>query len=756
MKAVHADIAELEQRAAKEEKQWRRRQTEKQIQTLRGKLPQVRESLFPRLAKSDKALATDWQAVQRFRATRDQRALEVGRIHRDYFGSSLFRLPSEANTAQALTQLAALGGDDAETIGTLRWTFTPTQVNIAGWRYSGWKHHFQLTLTGERTTRYFRETGTWELGGRAVGATIVALRYRGLGGVDETFGQSHDGAIDRNFTTTETIPGAAGGAPLISPIVPPGDDNRDRGFGIRHRVSPWIGRMVRGAGSAMFEFQHRPEGLFVSFPDRLADLRAVTEAFTGDTAISQTNEEYFGRTNKLKTTPMYYLALAAPKGETFAAHERNTRWQEVDQYTRRRVSDELGFVQAEPLPGVGLNLDTAWEPRLKTLTERMDQYADLGMRMILVHQPGWMNGRGLRESKIERFVQMAKAGGGDCSIYDYIPRPTVEAEWKALTRKLAEHEVAYLVWSSYFSVGPGPFIQELLGEHDLTEANFAGYENPDAMDRDENFFERGRIPHNPLDPTVLNAYVERIDQAAEKYGHHGIWADSWHKWGLLVTNDERRAPIYRAWMEQYAKWSRNGMAFVSEGQGCPIMSCSIELSEQKFEDEWWFLPHTTLWYRGKALPPGSGTAEADRHVFRLMANKCWTFAETGWGQDVLEIIPDFRRLAHEYNAALPLMRRSYILPRGKGVLWLGYKGDTKGVLFPFENTGLPPGVAAASILDDAKADSAQAYRTYGVEAKDLLKAFGLRRGTERDPRLDWTYRPMQYTWPDWAKNAKQD
>jgi len=720
-----------------------------ELKKLEQQLAPVQASVFPDLAASEARYAEALKQIETFHKLRDERALEVGKIHRDYFGSAMFRLPAEANTPEAVRRLGR-HDEGAFDAGVLRWVITPVEVNVAGWVYRGWKHHYQLQLADGLSTRFFRESGTWELGGDPVGTTVIAMRYRGLGGLDETFGRGTGGGVDRNFTTTETIPGAAGGAPLISPVVPPSEQRNDRGFGIAHRVSPWISRMVRGAGSAMFEFQHRPRGIFASFPEKLADLRAVTETFNGDEAISQINEELFPRGGKLTTTPMYYVALPAPKDGEFALHECRTRWQEMDQHTRDRVSEDIGFVQAEPLPGVGLNLDTAWEKRIATLTERMDAYGDLGMRMILVHQPGWMNGRGLRECKDPAFNKLA-VGGGDCSIYDYVPRPTVGAEWKALTRKLAEHEVAYLVWSSYFSVGPGSFIQELRVEKGLGQEAFANFENPDAMDTEADFFTRLRIAHNPNHDIVRQAYVDRIENARDTYGHHGIWADSWHKWALVVGNDVKRPPSFRAWMQQCARWSRDGMAFVSEGQGSPIMNCSIELSGQKFEDEWWYLQYTTLWYRGKAEPPGSGTVEADRHTFRVMANKCWPFVETGWGQDVLEIIPDFKRLAHEYNRALPTMRRSIVLPDGGGVLWLGIDNDREGVWFPYADSKVPGGAKASYILDDSPAAKVEAYRTYRVSADDLYKAFKLRRGTENDPRLGKPQPRVEYDWPAWAK-----
>ena len=63
------------------------------------------------------------------------------------------------------------------------------------------------------------------------------------------------------------MPGAAGGAPLVSPVVPPtGNGGMDRGNAIRHRVGAWICRMARGGGHSFFDFQFRPEAGLIIYP----------------------------------------------------------------------------------------------------------------------------------------------------------------------------------------------------------------------------------------------------------------------------------------------------------------------------------------------------------------------------------------------------------------------------------------------------------------------------------------------------------
>jgi hypothetical protein len=112
-------------------------------------------------------------------------------------------------------------------------------------------------------------------------------------------------------------------------------------------------------------------------------------------------------------------------------------------------------------------------------------------------------------------------------------------------------------------------------------------------------------------------------------------------------------------------------------------------------------------------------------------------------------------MAQEYLAALPAMRRPYILGAERGVLWLPFSGDGEGVWFAFEAREAPEGVTASYILDEqaAAVAKAEAQHTYRVKAADLPAAFGVRRGPLRDPRLGRAYQAPTYTWPDWAKEG---
>ena len=228
------------------------------------------------------------------------------RIHDDYFGQAIPHLPAETAQIDNQKALAAMPGP---VTGTLSWTFTAQDVNIAGWNWHGWSHQMNYEgLPDSPQFRVLRNQGTWELAGQAVGSTVVAMRFRGLGSIEETFYDDGNGGI-RCFTTTEILPGVANGEPVISPAVPQSITVGDRGYGMKHRLAPWIGMMARGGGTNVVDFQYRPEAIYASYPIRQGNLRACTEAFPGDRHISQRDEEWFAQGRSFTSIPFMHLVL---------------------------------------------------------------------------------------------------------------------------------------------------------------------------------------------------------------------------------------------------------------------------------------------------------------------------------------------------------------------------------------------------------------------------------------------------------------
>lgn len=663
---------------------------------------------------------------------RAARGLANPKVHRDYHTFPMLRLPAEVCAAEMVAALP----DGGAVVGELVWTIRPDHEDVAGWRWSGWRWEFTASMAASHPLRALRFLGTWELGGDPVGATLVGMRFRGLGGIAQTVRADSDGAVAEAWSTTETIPGAVGNAPVIAPAPPSSLSVSDRGFGLKHRAGAWIARLGRGAGAPFVDWQQRSEACFAAFPVRQGDLRTLTECYPGDRAVSQTDEEWFARGRAAQSTAMRYLVLPAPAGAPFAEHELRSRWGEVDRHVRDAVAAELGFVQFDPVPAQGFIVDGGWSGWLKDLAKALPRYRELGIRSTQVHNPGWINGRYQGPDGPPR------TGGGVCLVYDWMPTADCAEPWRQLQREAARFGIGHYVWIGTYNWWDAPWPRSVVaGQSGWAVKN-------DGITTDDN---AGVWAHDYTDAAQRAAITSRLEACRRDFGFQGFWVDSFQSTAMhRFSRPPAQRPNQRATWELLAEWSRKGVGFIAESTAFPGWNCSIELpgAEHGFEGQWWYLNQSTLWYRAVPLP-GSGTPAADRFVFRCMANGAWPTTQEHGVPDPARRVPSHQRLAHEYLAALAAgMHRAFILPGEGGVLWLSAAGDTAGTWFSFSDQAVPAGVAASGILDGAAADTALAHRTYRVQAPDLPAAFGLRRGPLPDGRIGRPPVRGTWTWPE--------
>ena len=683
------------------------------------------------------------QAIQAWESAVNARAAELAKIQRDYYEFAFLRLPSEAIALPVLTALQTAEPAPVA-MGTLDWTLAPSTRSVGGWTWRGWASSYRAELAEGMQANAIRTLGTWELGGDPVGTTLISVRYRGIGGFTRTLAARPDGGVRDTFTTTEIIPGAVDGAPVISPAIPSGASIEERGYGLRHRAGAWIARLGRGAGHPLMDWQHRGNACFVVAPERQGNLRALTEVFPEDRAISHTDEETFPLGRSLGTVPMHHLVMTATRQLT--ENEARTRWLEMDQDVRDRVSAELGFVQPEAVPAIGVNIDNVWANEVGRLAKLAPQWTAAGARAIFVHHPGWVNGRAIsrgakgntdHDGAATRFV-----GGGDCAIYAWRPLAEAVEPWKALTRALAADKATYHVWLTGMSVIDAGMHREVGSDLRHWAINRPG-------GTDASGYPYILANHNILDTRLREVLLGQLERSRQEVGFQGFWADSFQNLFMTTLDwaNGTGAPMQRAWWEQIAAWSRQGLAWTSESVAVPGLSCSMEAQADP-EGVWFGYHHVFQWYRVGF--PNPGTDKADRLVFRVMAHKGAIGAQGGNNNDPLKAIPSFSRLAHEYTAAQPDMRRGWILEGEGGTLWLPYAGDRTGVWFSFSDQPVPAGVTATGILDKAPASAAKAHHTYRVAAADLIAAFGLLKAPGADERRGRTWTPIQPTWPEWA------
>ncbi len=714
----------------------------------RGRLRSARRKLFDVYAQKNDALRSHLDAVVAFEKALANRALEIGKIHRDHYRFAHTRLPADVARIEHLEAFIEAHGDRFTPAGTIRWVIQPDTRNIAGWRWAGWKQHFEFRLDDGRKVNNLRTLATWEIDGKVGDLTAVALRYRGLGRIEQTFQTDPAGRVRNAWSTPDIIPGAVGGAPLISPVVPVSKDVNDRGYAMQHRVQSWISKCARGAGQNFVDFQFRPHAILAAFHARQGNLRGLSEALPGDRFVSQSDEQWFALTSEHKTVPRSFLALVT-RDDPLTRNESRTRYRELDQYVRDQVSQELGFVQYEPLPGIGLLYDAGWAGFFNKLAERdIARYAGQGVRMIAIHNPGWVNGR------YQGPGGPPATGGGVCNIYDYLPTEDVKEPWKALTRTNAAEGVAWYVWLGQTTWKDAPLCKEigydkkhwsLNGPHDAHGPGYGG-ENLKGNIHDERF---------------RKIFLARLDTVGQTYGYNGFWCDSFQNLFMSQLDwanpdpRKRGGSLQRAWWEQIAAWSRDRRAWMAESHAFPGMSCSIEVHHM-FEDHWYFT-HTWKWLRGNSQNDWD-KQRWDETAYTFMAAKAWVAPDCSYNRPIPEkFAGTFTRYANEYLAALPMMRRSWILQGDRGTIWLGYGSNDQGVWFPFRDQDVPSGVKARPILANPGREirKVQARHTYVIRGKDLPKLFGVRTGPLDDPRLGREYEMPAYNYPAWAQPDEQ-
>ncbi len=655
-----------------------------------------------------------------------------GIIHRDVYDFAHFKMPVDVSKLSYRKHL--LERVDWKEEGTLVWRVESATHTIGGWPWRGFKTSYRFELPSGRKVNAIRQLGTWEVDGDAVGVTAIALRYRGLGRIEQSFSQGPEGGIHEAWSTGEVIPGAVSGIPMVSPVVPPSVEVNDRGYALLHRTGSWICRMARGAGANFVDFQFRPHAGLISFHERQGNLRALSEAFPGDQVLSYTDEQIFPLSGSYSSEPQVFLMLA-DRENPFRKQDWQTRWHEVDQYVRDLVSKELGYQQVEPVPGIGILYETGRPGAFRWLgKEGASTLKQQGVHILVNHAPGWYSGQ-----HKNGWDQPRTAGGNSNQIWDWHPTKDVEEPWQEMSRALAKEGIAYYAYMTGMVAKERAFYNEVGADLKYWGVNKPG-----------NDFSNGYPPtlmgHNPVNERFRSLFVPKIEAAQENFGFQGIWADSFQNMYMsqLTWGDGTGTSTQRAWWEIIASWSRRGIHWMSESHGFPGWSCSIEVTD--WEKDVLYFPYVWKWLRGNAQTAYSGE-QLDELTFRTMAVKGWIGPDRTYKLGEAVPTPSFKRLSDEYMAALPSMRRPYILENQSAVLWLPYNRKDEGVLFVNTPLELPKGVGAAGILtEEAVGEALTPLHTYRVKAGNLLEAFDVREAPEADSRESYTYQPNDWMW----------
>lgn len=701
---------------------------ERRMARIEQQLAQAKRELYEDVVETvEQRQALD--SIKAFENARREHVNNTLSIFRDVYAFAHLRQPSEICQVSSLIERIERHAETLTRGGKITIVIRPDSRNIAGWIWNGWAQNYEVELENGHQVNNIRQLGTWEIGGQVTGLTLVALRYRGLGGAEETIVAADDGeSALRAWSTTEVMAGAAGGAPAVSPVVPPPADRtlEDRGYALQHRLGAWISKMARGAGAPFVDFQSRDDIILISSFENQGAHRAVTEIFPGDRHVSQIDEQWFANTAQFVTEPQLYLVLQ----HTAARNEMTTRWQETDQYFRNLVADNLGFAQIEALPGVGW-LDEITRPqRYAGLAEGgVGWMIEQGVRMKVTHTPGWYT-----EQHRNGPDRPSTAGGNSNRIFDWVITDDVKDGWRGMMATMKQHNVPYFIYLGGMVRPDGPFAHMVGAEPENWGMNVpgAGYSH-------------GYPPlagHNLYIEATREGLTSRLADVQEQLGMQGLWCDSFQNMFMSQLNwgDGSGAPMQTKWWPLLAEWSQRGIHLMAESHAFPGLSCSIELPG--WENSYHYFQHVWKWLRGTSQRRYE-PEQLEEMGYRFMANKSWVAPD--WRSDVL---PSFTRYSAEYMAALPLMRRSWVLPEGRGMLWLPYDSDNRGVLFSFIDSTVPDGVELKGIIDGEISKPPAARQTYLVSGENLPVAFGMAPAPAEDPRRQREYKPVQWRFPE--------
>lgn len=635
--------------------------------------------------------------------------------------------------------LLEIHGEDLEPMGELVWHLRAAEDPIAGWPWSGWREWVSFSLTPPHQTTAVRVLGGLEPGGALSGLTLAQQRYRGFGRLEQPIHTDAEGRSRVSYNTQD-LP------------VPDGFRNRSeelpRELALATRNDSWIHTPARGAGSPFFDFAFGATTASVSFPEHQGNLRSLTEVYPGDAVLGQLNEELFPQTREGQTIPLRHLALVL--ADERPAHFWRTRYLELDLELRARVGKELGFLTDKAVPSVGYLFDfwgatDSFAPVVARMAGFAGELADLGVRRVMVHNPGWMNGRAASRGW-DGMTPDQHVGGGVNAIYDWRPLPHVERPWRETSRAYDRLGIEYHVWITGMARREASFIQEVGEDPEHWALNSPGGPPNETYGVD-------LVKFNILSPRFREIFTERLAEVRRVSGFQGFWGDSFQN--LFMSQLDWAAgngtPMQRAWWEWLAEQSQQGVGWISESHSFPGVSCSIEVDA--WDETPWMLGFATRWLRGHDQTQRAAEAWG-RAAFDL-ASFQGSLAPEIWPYEIHEevhpenIIRHFGRINRESRAAAPVMERPWILPDHAGVLWTSPEFPGEAALFAFQNFRTPPELRVTAILDarGQPLDRVSAGRVYRVSGDDTLAILGIEAPPLEDTRTPLPVRPPSRNLP---------
>jgi len=242
---------------------------------------------------------------------------------------------------------------------TFRWRIRPITEVIEEHSWSGLAMQLQISSPGA-PLHWLLEDTTWEIGGEAVGCTLIQQDVS-VTDLEQAV------TIDSAFSTIErffTEEGDAWGGSYPMDMLP------------------------RAAGSAVCDFQAKGELALCLFAERPGLTRARIEKYAGENIIHYTDRPFVLLGEEITLPERTLLVYRHP--QALARHEWRNLWLECFSESRRRVHAAYGFRLEVPLPSIHAHLSDAalhaYGPAcIEPLLAATPEFARLGYTEVFSH-----------------------------------------------------------------------------------------------------------------------------------------------------------------------------------------------------------------------------------------------------------------------------------------------------------------------------------------------------------------------------------
>ncbi len=308
----------------------------------------------------------------------------------------------EYNGIQALVQLH--GDSQAELV----WLLKPEALQIEEAAYTGFSYAWRFT---SENTKLFRilSHGTWEIGGRAEGNTILST-----GQVTPAI---YTAEADTHFTSA-----------CLKQLKRFGDP-----LGMSFQLTPRLGL------HQSFDFIGSAQGTLFGYWPEKADIRSFLQKNPGEDVIFVVDAAHFALTDAVEI-PRKCILFAPADAEGMPEHTLRNRWKDAHDFCGNAMRALFNIQRSRPMPeatigygtqlmddgSVQMRVGDAWVPSQEWLIAMADTFfaelASKGIRRVIpepiVQTDPSERGR---ECKLHRGIHGDLNVGSVCCVHRYVP-----------------------------------------------------------------------------------------------------------------------------------------------------------------------------------------------------------------------------------------------------------------------------------------------------------------------------------------------